>query len=214
MVLRCDPWWLNGLGKREFPGQVRSQSGDRERGKGNSFSQSQEIDGTDGRPYSRFRKGLCDRNGRPAMLAATLAVFGPFDGTLSTRAEQIGALGGNTMSKNEVLQLFRTKIRQRQGRVTDVFGESSAEVRESFPQGLSYFTKATKQTIKPLLGLCGGEVYEIRGPARDAVAGGVHRSADKFQRSPRRAGGRQGDGEPGAWRGEVHADGTGTAIDG
>ena len=83
-----------------------------------------------------------------AMLSATEAAYNPFDAALSARAEQIGALGGNTVSKNQVLQLFRTKIRQRRGRVVDAFGEGSAEYREIFPQGLSYYTKTTMETIK------------------------------------------------------------------
>ena len=86
-----------------------------------------------------------------AMLTATEGAYGPFDESLSVRAEQIGALGGNTVSKNQVLQLFRTKIRQRRGRVLDAFGESSAEYREIFPQGLSYYTKATMETVSQRL---------------------------------------------------------------
>lgn len=85
------------------------------------------------------------------MLAATEAAFGPFDQALSARAQQIGALGGNTVSKNDVLQLFRTKIRQREGRVTDAFGKGSAEYREIFPQGLTYYTRATMETVKQRL---------------------------------------------------------------
>lgn len=86
-----------------------------------------------------------------AMVAATEAVFGPFDEALSERAGQIGSLGGNTVTKNEVVQLFRTKIRQRRGRVVDAFGEESAEYREIFPGGLTYYTRATMETIKQRL---------------------------------------------------------------
>ncbi|HEX8372191.1 MAG TPA: hypothetical protein VF585_05400 [Chthoniobacterales bacterium] len=85
------------------------------------------------------------------MLTATQAVFDPFDAALSARAEQIGSLGGDTLTKDQVLQLFRTKIRQRRGRVVDVFAEGSAEYREIFPQGLTYYTKATMETIKQRL---------------------------------------------------------------
>jgi hypothetical protein len=45
------------------------------------------------------------------------------------------------------LQLFRTKIRQREGRVVDAFGKSSAQYREIFPQGLGYYTEASMQTV-------------------------------------------------------------------
>ncbi|MEO7932298.1 MAG: hypothetical protein ABIT76_03970 [Chthoniobacterales bacterium] len=86
-----------------------------------------------------------------AMLAATEAVFGPFDDALSARAATIGSQMGQTMTKNEVVQLFRTKIRQRRGRVVDVLSETSAEYLEIFPQGLSYYTRATMQTLKTRL---------------------------------------------------------------
>jgi hypothetical protein len=86
-----------------------------------------------------------------AMVTATEAAFGPFDAALSERAGQIGSLGGNTVTKNEVVQLFRTKIRQRRGRVVDAFGEESAEYREIFPQGLTYYTRATMETLKQRL---------------------------------------------------------------
>lgn len=89
--------------------------------------------------------------GHAAMVTATEAVYAPFDAALSARAEQIGALSGNTVSKNEVVQLFRTKMRQRQGRVVDAFGEKSAEYREIFPQGLSYYTRVTMETMKQRL---------------------------------------------------------------
>lgn len=85
------------------------------------------------------------------MLTATQAAFDPFDEALSVRAQQIGTLGGNTLSKNDVLQLFRTTIRQRRGRVVDTFNEGSAEYREIFPQGLTYYTRATMQNIKQRL---------------------------------------------------------------
>lgn len=85
------------------------------------------------------------------MIAATEAVFTPFDDALAARAQQIGALGGNTATKDQVLQLFRTTMRQRQGRVTDKFGEGSAQYKEIFPQGLSYYTRATMANIKERL---------------------------------------------------------------
>lgn len=86
-----------------------------------------------------------------AMGAATEGVFGPFDQALSERAELIGSLAGTTVTKNEVMQLFRTRIRQRRGRVVDAFGEGSAEYREIFPGGLTYYTQATMETVKQRL---------------------------------------------------------------
>ena len=85
------------------------------------------------------------------MLTPTQGCFDAFDEALSTRAEQIGSLGGDTITKDEVLQLFRTKIRQRRGRIVDVMGETSADFHEIFPQGLTYYTRATMQTAQQRL---------------------------------------------------------------
>jgi hypothetical protein len=111
-----------------------------------------EISSEELRSFSEDHIGkLKTEGGHAAMLSATEVVFGPFDAALSDRAAQIGSLGGNTVTKNEVVQLFRTKIRQRRGRVVDAFGEGSAEYREIFPDGLSYYTKATMETLKQRL---------------------------------------------------------------
>lgn len=111
-----------------------------------------EISSEELRSFAEDHLGkLSGRAPYAAMLAATEAAFGPFDDALSDRAENIGSQVGQTVSKNEVVQLFRTKIRQRRGRVVDVFGETSAEYREIFPQGLSYYTRATMETLKTRL---------------------------------------------------------------
>jgi hypothetical protein len=54
---------------------------------------------------------------------------------------------GGTVSKNDVLQLFRATIRQRRGRVVDKLGETSAAYREIFPAGVQYYTKATMANV-------------------------------------------------------------------
>ena len=111
-----------------------------------------EISGEELRSFTEDHIGKVRADGsHAAMLTATEAAFGPFDEALSVRAQQIGSLGGNTVSKNDLLQLFRTKIRQREGRVTDSFGKGSAEYREIFPQGIRYYTRATMETIKQRL---------------------------------------------------------------
>ncbi|MDQ6698927.1 MAG: hypothetical protein M3Z36_01925, partial [Acidobacteriota bacterium] len=74
-------------------------------------------------------------------ISETQAAFQPFDGALSGRAEMLGQRVGQTLSKNQAVQLFRTKIRQRQGRVRDVFGEGTPQYLEIFPQGLMYYTR-------------------------------------------------------------------------
>jgi hypothetical protein len=85
------------------------------------------------------------------MLTDTQAAFDPFDQALSDRAAEIGTQMGGTMTKNQALQLFRTTIRQRRGRVVDKVGESSAAYHEIFPGGLMYYTRATMQTIQSRL---------------------------------------------------------------
>ena len=86
-----------------------------------------------------------------AMVTATQALFDPFDDALSARAQQIGSVSGDTITKDQVLQLFRTKIRQRRGRIVDIMGETSADFHEIFPQGLTYYTRVTMQTAKQRL---------------------------------------------------------------
>ncbi len=111
-----------------------------------------EISGEELRSFAEDHLGkLKADTARAAMATATQAAFDPLDDALSTRAEQIGALGGGTVSKNDVLQLFRTTIRQREGRVRDAFDKGSPQYREIFPQGLTYYTRATMQNIKQRL---------------------------------------------------------------
>jgi hypothetical protein len=81
------------------------------------------------------------------MISATQAAFDAFDAALSTRAQQFGAQLGGTMSKDDVLKLFRTTMRQRRGRVVDKLGENSAAYREIFPSGLEYYTRATMANV-------------------------------------------------------------------
>jgi flagellin-like hook-associated protein FlgL len=82
------------------------------------------------------------------MVTATQAAFTAFDAALSTQAEQIGTQKTGTATKDEVLRLFRTTIRQREGRVRDKLGEATAAYREIFPGGLSYYTRTTMQNAQ------------------------------------------------------------------
>lgn len=63
-----------------------------------------------------------------AMVTATTAAFGPFDGALSSRAQEIGTQLGGTLTKDDALRLFKTKIRQREGTVRGVFAEGSRSI--------------------------------------------------------------------------------------
>ena len=85
-----------------------------------------------------------------ARVSATAAAFDPFDSALSARAEQIGTQKTGTATKDEVLQLFRTTIGQREGRVRDKAGKESMIYKEVFPDGLGYYTKTTMQTAQTL----------------------------------------------------------------
>lgn len=115
---------------------------------GNLFD-DRDVSSEELRSFAEDHIGKLTTAGAPyaAMKTATEAVFAPFDEALGERAEQIGSLGGNTVTKNDVVQLVRTKIRQRRGRVVDAFGDTSAEYREIFPQGLTYYTRATMETM-------------------------------------------------------------------
>lgn len=84
----------------------------------------------------------------PAMKAATQVVFDAFDDALSARLGEVGSLVGDTATKDQVLQAFRTKIRQRRGRIMDAFAEGTPEYLEIFPQGLSFYTKTNMQNIQ------------------------------------------------------------------
>ena len=86
-----------------------------------------------------------------AMVTATEAAFDPFDEALSGRAQEIGTQMGGTMTKDDALRLFKTKIRQREGTVRGVLAENTPQYREIFPGGLMYYTRATMQTIQARL---------------------------------------------------------------
>jgi hypothetical protein len=76
------------------------------------------------------------------LLAPTETAFGDFDKKLSDRTTYLAAQMGGTITKDEVLQLFRTTVRQREGRVRDVFPRGSAPYAEFFPKGLRDYNRA------------------------------------------------------------------------
>jgi hypothetical protein len=71
-----------------------------------------------------------------ALLDPTKTAFDAFDEKLAARTTYLAAQIGGTITKDEVLQLFRTTVRQREGRVRDKFPKGSAEYAEFYPQGL------------------------------------------------------------------------------
>lgn len=77
-----------------------------------------------------------------ALLAPTVAAFGVFDEALSTRTIQQATQAGGTITKDEALQLFRTTVRQREGRVRDKFAKGSGPYAEFYPRGLQEYNKA------------------------------------------------------------------------
>jgi len=70
------------------------------------------------------------------LLAATKTAFVEFDEKLADRTTYFAAQMSGTITKDEVLQLFRTTVRKREGRVRDVFTRESAPYAEFFPNGL------------------------------------------------------------------------------
>jgi hypothetical protein len=91
----------------------------------------------------------------PALLAAlvtpTEAAFGAFDAALSARTTLQATQSGGTITKDEALQLFRTTVRQREGRVRDTFAKGSGTYAEFFPRGLGEYNKARHGQIPGLL---------------------------------------------------------------
>ena len=58
---------------------------------------------------------------------------------------------GGTITKDEALQHFRTTVRQRKGRVRDVFGKTSGPYAEFFPRGLQEYNRARLGQVLGLL---------------------------------------------------------------
>ena len=86
-----------------------------------------------------------------ALIAPTEAAFDEFDGKLSARATLQATQSGGTITKDEALQLFRTTVRQREGRVRDKFAKGSAAYAEFYPQGLQEYNKARLGQVPALL---------------------------------------------------------------
>jgi hypothetical protein len=86
-----------------------------------------------------------------ALLAPTKATFGAFDAALSARTTLQATQSGGTITKDEALQLVRTTVRQREGRVRDTFAKGSASYAEFFPKGLKEYNQARLGQIPGLL---------------------------------------------------------------
>ncbi len=86
-----------------------------------------------------------------ALVAPTEAAFEGFDAALAARTTQLATQSGGTITKDDTLQLFRTTVRQREGRVRDKFGKSSSAYAEFFPQGLKEYNRARLGQVLGLL---------------------------------------------------------------
>ena len=86
-----------------------------------------------------------------ALLAPTEAAFHAFDAALSARTTLQATQSGGTITKDDALQLFRTTVRQREGRVRDKFAKNSGPYAEFFPQGLQEYNKARLGQVPGLL---------------------------------------------------------------
>jgi hypothetical protein len=91
----------------------------------------------------------------PAHLAAlvtpTEAAFGAFDAALAARTTLQATQSGGTITKDDALEVFRTTVRQREGRVRDKFAKGSGAYAEFFPQGLKEYNKARLGQVPGLL---------------------------------------------------------------
>jgi hypothetical protein len=86
-----------------------------------------------------------------ALIAPTETAFDAYDEDLSARTTLLAVQGGGTISKDEALQLFRTTVRQREGRVRDKFPKGSAPYAEFYPLGLTEYNKARLGQVPGLL---------------------------------------------------------------
>jgi len=86
-----------------------------------------------------------------ALVAPTEAAFGAFDVALASRTTLQATQSGGTITKDEALEVFRTTVRQREGRVRDKFAKGSGGYAEFFPQGLKEYNKARLGQIPGLL---------------------------------------------------------------
>ena len=85
------------------------------------------------------------------LIAPTEAAFAAFDGKLSARATLQATQSGGTITKDEALQLIRTTVRQREGRVRDNFAKDSGPYAEFFPAGLVEYNRARIGQVSGLL---------------------------------------------------------------
>lgn len=86
-----------------------------------------------------------------ALAAPCQAAFAGFDAKLSARTVLLATQAGGTITKDEALQLIRSTVRQREGRIRDHFPKGSGPYTEFFPQGLTATTKATAAQITGVL---------------------------------------------------------------
>ncbi len=86
-----------------------------------------------------------------ALLPPTVAAFDAYDASLSARTTLQATQSGGTISKDEALELLRTTVRQREGRVRDKFAKGSAAYAEFYPQGLKEYNKARLGQVPGLL---------------------------------------------------------------
>lgn len=117
---------------------------------------NREISGEELRQFTEDHIGkLKAMSALPAQLAAlvapTEAAFDAFDADLSARTTLLAAQSGGTITKDEAVQLFRTTVRQREGRVRDKFAKNSGPYAEFFPRGMKEYNAARLGQVPGLL---------------------------------------------------------------
>ncbi|GAA5482738.1 hypothetical protein [Haloferula sargassicola] len=102
-----------------------------------------------------------------ALVAPTDTAFQAFDQALSARTILQATQSGGTITKDEAHELFRTTVRQREGRIRDKFAKGSGPYVEFYPRGLTEYNRARLGQIPGLLDrlIAAAEKYQAQlGP--------------------------------------------------
>ena len=98
------------------------------------------------------------------LIAATQPLYDAFKTAVGEREMQSAQLGGGTFTKNQAMEAFIAKVRQREGKIRDAFGKQSAQYLEFFPRGLSEYAEARVGSTEDLMNrMCAlGQKYEAQ----------------------------------------------------
>jgi hypothetical protein len=100
-----------------------------------------------------------------AALASSIQLsFDTFNQALNQRQFALASQQAGTISKDEALQFIHATIRQREGRIRDVFGKGSTGYEAFFPKGLTQYARAPIGRIPDLLDqfIAAATTYEVQ----------------------------------------------------